>query len=258
MSTPNTTPGKRETLNLRIKPEERSLIDRAAKARGKNRTDFMLDAARSAAEEALLDQTLIAASPDAYAAFWHGWTCRRSRTRACARQCRRPLLGRRHDGIGAGTADSASPGRTVRIGRGEPGSLAQAPRPENQATGASRTFVACEDDRVVAYYALASSAVAVDATPGRFRRNMPDPIPVVVLGRLAVDQSLHGRGFGRALMQDAGKRILHAADTIGIRGLLVHALSADAKAFYERIGFEPSPLDPMVLVVTLEDLKASL
>ncbi|QJD68634.1 DUF1778 domain-containing protein [Xanthomonas campestris pv. badrii] len=69
MSTPNTTPGKRETLNIRIKPEERSLIDRAAKARGKNRTDFMLDAARLAAEEALLDQTLIAASPDAYAAF---------------------------------------------------------------------------------------------------------------------------------------------------------------------------------------------
>lgn len=69
MSTPSTTPGKRETLNLRIKPEERSLIDRAAKARGKNRTDFMLDAARSAAEEALLDQTLITASPDAYAAF---------------------------------------------------------------------------------------------------------------------------------------------------------------------------------------------
>ncbi|MCC5074444.1 DUF1778 domain-containing protein [Xanthomonas campestris] len=69
MSTPNTTLGKRETLNLRIKPEERSLIDRAAKARGKNRTDFVLDAARSAAEEVLLDQTLIAASPDAYAAF---------------------------------------------------------------------------------------------------------------------------------------------------------------------------------------------
>ncbi|MCC4622360.1 GNAT family N-acetyltransferase [Xanthomonas cassavae CFBP 4642] len=129
---------------------------------------------------------------------------------------------------------------------------------KNQATVASRTFVACADDRVVAYYALASSAVAVDAAPGRFRRNMPDPIPVVVLGRLAVDQSLHGRGFGRALMRDAGKRILHAADIIGIRGLLVHALSEGAKVFYERIGFEPSPLDPMLLVVTLEDLKASL
>ncbi|MAY27491.1 MAG: CopG family transcriptional regulator [Polycyclovorans sp.] len=63
------TPGKRETLNLRIKPEERSLIDRAARARGKNRTDFVLDAARSAAEEALLDQTLISVSPEAYARF---------------------------------------------------------------------------------------------------------------------------------------------------------------------------------------------
>ncbi|WP_277980314.1 DUF1778 domain-containing protein [Sphingomonas phyllosphaerae] len=69
MPTPNTVSGKRETLNLRIKPEERSLIDRAAKARGKNRTDFVLDAARQAAEEALLDQTIISASPEAYAAF---------------------------------------------------------------------------------------------------------------------------------------------------------------------------------------------
>ncbi|PAU66571.1 CopG family transcriptional regulator [Pseudomonas sp. PIC25] len=69
MSVTNVIPSKRETLNLRIKPEERSLIDRAAKARGKNRTDFVLEAARAAAEEALLDQTIIAASPDAYAAF---------------------------------------------------------------------------------------------------------------------------------------------------------------------------------------------
>src|SRR5436309_11399958 len=67
---------------------------------------------------------------------------------------------------------------------------------KNQATGASRTFVACENRRVLAYYALASSAITVDAAPGRFRRNMPDPIPVVVLGRLAVDRSLHGRGIG--------------------------------------------------------------
>jgi uncharacterized protein (DUF1778 family) len=69
MSEANTIPSKRETLNIRIKPEERNLIDRAAKARGKNRTDFVLEAARAAAEEALLDQTIIAASPEAYAAF---------------------------------------------------------------------------------------------------------------------------------------------------------------------------------------------
>ena len=95
-----------------------------------------------------------------------------------------------------------------------------------------------------------------DAAPGRFRRNMPDPIPVVVLGRLAVDQSYKGMGLGRALVKDAGQRVVQAADSIGIRGLLVHALSEDAKAFYERMGFEASPLDPMTLMVTLSDLNA--
>lgn len=129
---------------------------------------------------------------------------------------------------------------------------------KNQTTGASRCFVACEDRRVLAYYALASSAITIDAAPGRFRRNMPDPVPVVVLGRLAVDQSLHGKGLGRALVRDAGLRVIHAADTIGIRGMIVHALSLDAKTFYERMGFEPSSLDPMILMITLSDLKASL
>jgi len=129
---------------------------------------------------------------------------------------------------------------------------------KNQATGASRTFVACEGKRVVAYYSLASSSVTVGEAPGRFRRNMPDPIPVVVLGRLAVDQSLQGKGLGRALVRDAGLRLIQAADTIGIRGMIVHALSAEARAFYERAGFDPSPLDPMTLMMTLTDLKASL
>jgi predicted N-acetyltransferase YhbS len=110
----------------------------------------------------------------------------------------------------------------------------------------------------LAYYALASSAVAVNAAPGHFRRNMPDPVPVVVLGRLAVDRSVHGKGMGRVLVRDAGQRVIQAADAIGIRGMIVHALSDDAKAFYERIGFEPPPLDSMTLMVTLADLKACL
>ncbi len=125
----------------------------------------------------------------------------------------------------------------------------------NQTTGASRTYVACEGVRVMAYYALASSAISVSDAPGRFRRNMPDPIPVVVLGRLAVDRSLHGKGLGRALVKDAGQRVMQAADTIGIRGMIVQALSAEAKAFYERVGFDASPLDPMLLMMTLADLK---
>lgn len=128
----------------------------------------------------------------------------------------------------------------------------------NQISGASRTFV-CLDDahQVVAYYALASSAVAPSAAPGRFRRNMPDPIPVVVLGRLAVSRDYQGRGLWRALFQDAARRVLHAADAIGVRGLLVHALSAEAKAFYLGLGMEASPIDSMTLMVTLSDLRAA-
>lgn len=127
----------------------------------------------------------------------------------------------------------------------------------NQISGASRTFVVCESGIVIAYYALASSAVSLDAAPGRFRRNMPDPIPVVVLARLAVAQPYHRQGIGRGLFQDAARRVLNAADSIGIRGLLVHTLSGDAALFYRHLGFESSPLDPMTLLVTLADLRAA-
>lgn len=127
----------------------------------------------------------------------------------------------------------------------------------NQASGASRTFVACEGGRVVGYYALASSAVAQVAAPGRFRRNMPDPIPVVVLARLAVDVRAQGLGLGRALFQDAVWRIVQAADAIGIRGMIVHAVSEEAKAFYLGLGLDESPLEPMTLMATVADLQAA-
>ncbi|QTF09705.1 GNAT family N-acetyltransferase [Brenneria izadpanahii] len=129
---------------------------------------------------------------------------------------------------------------------------------KNQLTGASRMFVCCDDSKVMAYYSLTSSAVATNTASGRFRRNMPDLIPVVVLGRLAVDKSLHGQGVGRALVRDAGLRVIQVAETIGIRGMLVHALSDEARDFYLRVGFEPSPMDPMMLMVTLGDLVASI
>jgi len=129
---------------------------------------------------------------------------------------------------------------------------------QNQASGASRTYVVCDGERVVAYYTLASSAVALAETSSRFRRNMPDPIPVVVLGRLAVDRSFQKKGIGRALVRDAGFRIMQAADTIGIRGVIVHAISDEAKKFYEALGFYPSPLSPLTLMITLADLRASM
>ncbi|MFH1343206.1 MAG: GNAT family N-acetyltransferase [Pseudomonadota bacterium] len=128
----------------------------------------------------------------------------------------------------------------------------------NQVSGASRSFVICADDVVVGYYALASGAVSADAVPSRFRRNMPEPIPVAVLGRLAVDRSYHGQGIGRALFRDSTLRVMQAAETIGIRGMLVHAISDEAKAFYLELGLSESPLEPMTLMVTLADLRAAL
>ena len=133
---------------------------------------------------------------------------------------------------------------------------------KNQGQGASRTYVlthATQDGamRVAAYYALASGAVRVSEATGRFRRNMPDPIPVVILGRLAIDSAYQGQGLGRALVRDAGLRVVQSATAIGIRGMLVQALSNDAKEFYEKLGFEPSPLDPMMLMITLADLTAA-
>jgi GNAT superfamily N-acetyltransferase len=128
----------------------------------------------------------------------------------------------------------------------------------NQASGASRTYVVCEEKRVVAYYALAAGAVDIDAASRRIRRNMPDPVPIAVLGRLAIEGAYQKRGLGRALMQDASKRVLQAADIIGIRGVVVHAISEDAKAFYLALGFEVSPLQPMTLMATLAELKATI
>lgn len=128
---------------------------------------------------------------------------------------------------------------------------------KNQHSGASRTFVVTDAERVVAYYALASGAVAVAQATGRFRRNMPEPIPVAILARLAVDKQVQGCGLGRALFADAALRVIQAADAIGIRGLLVHALSHEARNFYLNLGLAPSPFDEMTLMVTLADLRAA-
>ena len=128
---------------------------------------------------------------------------------------------------------------------------------KNQKSNASRTYVACDNERVITYYVLASSSVDGNFATGRLRRNMPNPVPVVVLGRLAIDLACQIRGIGRALVRDAGFRVIQAAETIGIRGLLVQALSTKAKEFYEKLGFESSLIDSMTLMVTLDDLKAA-
>ncbi len=128
----------------------------------------------------------------------------------------------------------------------------------NQKAGASRTYVVSEGDRIVAYYALASGAMACAAATGKLKRNMPDPVPMAILGRLAIDSAFQGKGLGRALFRDAALRVLSAADAIGIRGLLVHAISDEAAAFYGALGMEASALEPRTLMVTLAELRAAL
>jgi GNAT superfamily N-acetyltransferase len=122
----------------------------------------------------------------------------------------------------------------------------------NQVSGASRTYVVAEGARVVGYYCLSSGALDLADAPGPVRRNMPDPIPMAVLGRLAIDQKWQGKGLGAAVLQDATLRTGQAAAILGIRGILVHAISDGAKAFYEHYGFAASPKNPMTLILSLK------
>jgi predicted N-acetyltransferase YhbS len=124
---------------------------------------------------------------------------------------------------------------------------------KNEVSGASRTFVICQDKQVVGYYTLATGSIEHGSAPGKIRRNMPNPIPVMVLGRLAVDQQWQQAGLGRGLLKDALLRSLSVSKQAGIRALLVHTLSEDAKQFYTRNGFHESPLDPMTLMIALHD-----
>lgn len=129
---------------------------------------------------------------------------------------------------------------------------------KNEESGASRTYVLCAERKVIGYYTLAAGSIIRARTPSRVRRSMPEPIPVMLLGRLAVDRSFQGRGFGKGLLRDAVLRTVHAAATAGIRAILVHAISEEAKHFYKACGFLQSPMDPMTLLVTVEDAKSHL
>lgn len=128
----------------------------------------------------------------------------------------------------------------------------------NEREGASRSYVVCAGQEVVGYYCLAAGSVCCLDVPGRVRRNMPDPLPVMVIGRLAIHREWQGQGLGRALLRDAALRTLSAAEVAGVRAILVHALSEEAKRFYIRWGFMESPTNPMTLVITLQDVKKSL
>lgn len=126
----------------------------------------------------------------------------------------------------------------------------------NQLSGASRTFVVANPDHCVfGYYAMAAGAVSHQAATSAVRRNMPDPVPVMILARLAVDHRAQGLKLGGALLQDAVNRAVTVSQNAGVRALLVHALHEPAKKFYEHYGFQASPLHPMTLMLRLSTVK---
>jgi GNAT superfamily N-acetyltransferase len=123
---------------------------------------------------------------------------------------------------------------------------------KNQVAGSSRTFVlATADNTVISYYCLAAGAVVRSSVGRGLRQNMPDPIPVIVLGRLAVDGSVRGNGLGADLLADAIGRARQAATVVGAAAMLVNALDEEARAFYLHHSFLPSPVGDMTLMIRL-------
>lgn len=129
---------------------------------------------------------------------------------------------------------------------------------KNQTSGASRCFVLCSGKKVIGYYSLSAGAINHEAAPKSMRRNMPDPLPVLLLGRLAIDKNYHNKGLGSALLRDAMLRAVSVASDAGVFAILVHALSEEAKKFYLSRGFVESPLHPMTFMMTLETVRSTL
>ena len=129
----------------------------------------------------------------------------------------------------------------------------------NEARGGARTYVACDGDRVAGFYSLAASSVERRRVPSRVGRNMPDPIPVILLGQLAVDEAYRDRRLGSDLLVDAARRSLSAAGAVGARAVIVQAVDERARAFYERFGFRPfSEGEPLMLVLRMSEIAGLL
>jgi GNAT superfamily N-acetyltransferase len=122
---------------------------------------------------------------------------------------------------------------------------------KNDYSGGSRTYVVCDGNQVVGYYAIAAGSIARRETPGPIRRNMPDPIPALILGRLAVDCRYQGAGIGQGLLKDALARSINVSEQVGARVLVVHALNGKAEAFYPKHGFIMSLPAPNTLLLPL-------
>lgn len=131
---------------------------------------------------------------------------------------------------------------------------------KNQTDGGSRTFAVTDTgiDQVVGYYCISTGSVSHELAPGNVRRNMPDPIPVIILGRLAVDVGYANQGIGRGLMKDCYKRAASVAEQVGVRALLIHALDEESRQYYLHLGFTESTIQERTLMLRIKDIVSSL
>lgn len=129
---------------------------------------------------------------------------------------------------------------------------------QNQSGDSSRTYVVHRANQVAGYYAISAGSISREEASRRAAKAQPDPIPISLLGRLAVDKREQGAGLGKALLKDALLRIERAADILGIRAVLVHAIDPQARAFYEKFDFELCPGNDLHLMLLMKDLRNQL
>ncbi|CAN0199491.1 unnamed protein product, partial [Phaeothamnion confervicola] len=238
-------------LNIRAREEQRDLIDSAAQKLGKNRSEFMLEASCRQAESVLLDQTYFHLDTEAFEEFQ-----RKLDEPPEANEPLQALLGRKpspkpirpeHD---VSDFDCGHEALNFWLKERALG---------NHSRGGSRVYVVCESGKVAGYYCLAAGGVGHSHVSAALRKNSPDPLPVLVLGRLAVDKSFAGAGLGLDLVRDAMLRTLQVAELAGVVGLLVHAIDEQARGFWVRkCGFATSPVHPLTLYLSVKTIRKNL
>jgi uncharacterized protein (DUF1778 family)/GNAT superfamily N-acetyltransferase len=250
---------ERQRRDVTINQRQRALIDRAAETPGKNRSDFMLEVACREADAVLLDRRFFLLDEKAYKRF----AAALDRPPANNPRLRRLLASKGVLGAMTGRAGEISAPEHLTAEHDVAAFDSGVPVLDdwlkrralaNEEAGASRTYVVCAAGRVVGCYALATGGVAQAAATGRVRRNMPDPVPVMVLSRLAADRTYQDRRLGGGLLRDAILRTPQAAAVGGSRAILVQAISEAARRVYQRHRFVESPIDPMALMITVVDV----
>ncbi len=249
-------------VNFRTSSERLAVIDRAAAIRGVSRTEFVLRSSEAAAIEILNERPIIALDDEAWDDFVAALDAPVEIDPAVkARYARRPPVGplgspeplaSNHDvsrfSSGILALDSWLRGK-ARVNEAKGGTR----------TGGTRTYVVCDGDRVVGFYSLAASSVDRRRVSSRVGRGMPDPVPVILLGQLAVDENYRARHLGSDLLVDATGRCLAAAGVVGARAIVVQAIDQRAAAFYAKFGFGPfSDNEPLMLILRMSEIERLL